>query len=78
MEVHILPHVHGCMIFMDDNMDEKMMNFILNIGNKRYFCKKLNERNKTWKQFMLVSFKRNVTHEMFKSHFKVIFHISLI
>jgi hypothetical protein len=27
-------------------MDEKRMNFIMNIGNKQYFCGKLNKRNK--------------------------------
>jgi len=31
---------------MDEKMDEKWMKFIQNIGNKYYFCEKLNKRNK--------------------------------
>jgi hypothetical protein len=56
---------------------KKGMNFILNIGNKRYFCKKLNKRNKV-ETIYVGSFQNNLTNEMFKSHFKIIFHISLI
>ncbi len=66
------------MIFMDENMDEtKCMNFILNVGNKCYFCGKLNKRNKV--EIIYVGFcQNNSTNEMFKSHFKAILHISLM
>ncbi len=53
------------------------MKFILNIGNKCDFCEKLNKKNKV--ETIYVSFfQNNLTNEMFKSHFKVILHISLI
>jgi hypothetical protein len=53
----------------------KKMNFIMNVANKHYFCKKFNKRNNV--EFMLF-FQNNSTNEMFKSHFEVILHISLI
>jgi hypothetical protein len=49
---NILPHVHGWIIFMDESMDEKRMNFILNIGNKGYFCGELNKRNMVEKKYV--------------------------
>jgi hypothetical protein len=59
-----MPHGHGWMIFMDENMDEtKCMNFILNVGNKCNFCRK-----KMVETIHVGSFKNNLTHEMFLSH----------
>jgi hypothetical protein len=38
---NILPHVHGWMIFMHENLDYKwkLMNFFMNIGNKCFLQK---------------------------------------
>jgi hypothetical protein len=44
--------------WMNDFMDEKWMNFILNVANKCYFSRKL-EKKKGSKQFMLLSFNTN-------------------
>jgi len=40
------------------------------------FLRKIEQKETWWKQFMLVSLQNNSTHEMPKSHFKVILHIS--
>jgi hypothetical protein len=53
------------------------MNFILNVDNKCYFYKKLNQKNKV-KTIYVGFFQNNSTNEMFKSHFKAMLHISLI
>jgi len=66
------------MIFMAESMDEKCMNFILNVGNTCYFYGKLNKVKRVETIYVKVSFKNNLTHEMLRSHFKVIFHISSI
>jgi hypothetical protein len=58
-------------------MMEKWVNFTLNVGKKRYFCRKLNQKNKV-KTINVGLFQKNLKNEMFKSHFKVILHISLI
>jgi len=58
-------------------MYEKKMNFILNVGNTHYFCKKLNKRNKV-ETIYARFFQNNLTNEMFKSHFKAKLHIPLI
>ncbi len=51
-------------------------NFILNVGNKQYFCKKLNKKNMV--EIIYVGFfQNNSTNEVFKLQFKTIFHISL-
>jgi len=62
---------------MDECIDEKRMNFILNVGNYSYFCEKLNKRNNV-ETIFVGFFQKKFTHEMFKSYFKIIFHISLI
>ncbi len=77
MWMNLLPRVHGWMIFMDEIMDETWINFIMNVANKRYFCEKLNKRNKV-ETIYVGFFQNNLTHEMFKSHSKIIIHISLI
>jgi hypothetical protein len=56
---------------------KKWMNFILNVGNTCYFCGKLNKKNKV-ETIYVGFFSNNSTNEIFKSHFKAIFHISLI
>jgi hypothetical protein len=44
--------------WMDDLYGlKKRMNFILYVGNKHYFCEKLNKKEIGLKEFMLVSFK---------------------
>ncbi len=56
---------------------KQWVNIILNFGKKRYFCKNLNKKNKV-ETIYIGFFQNNSTNEMFKSHFKVILHISLI
>ncbi len=56
---------------------EKKTDFILNVGNTRYFCENLNKTNMV-KITYVGFFQNNLTNEMFKSHFKNIVHISLI
>jgi hypothetical protein len=38
---NILPHIHGWMIFMDENVNDKwqQMIFFMNVGNKFFFAK---------------------------------------
>jgi hypothetical protein len=67
--------IYGLKIWMKNG--RKWMNFILNVANKCYFCRKLNKRNKV--EGVYVGFFQNKsTNEMFKSQFKAILHISLI
>jgi len=58
-------------------MDEKRMNFLMNVANKHYFCEKINKRNRV-ETIYVGFFQNNLTNEMFKSQFKTILHISLI
>jgi hypothetical protein len=62
---------------MDEKRRKKWMNFILNVANKCYFCRKLNKRNRVGTIYVGF-FQNKSTNEMFKSKFKAILHISLI
>ncbi len=31
---------------MDENVDEKKINFLMKVGNKLFFCRNMNKRNK--------------------------------
>jgi len=35
------------MIFMDENVDEKNINFFMNVGNILFFCEKLKKKKES-------------------------------
>jgi hypothetical protein len=62
------------MILTNENVDEKNINFFMNVGNIHYFCKKLKKKKQGGKYIYWFILK-NLTHEMLKSHFKLYFII---